>query len=115
MKFNVRRVSLYEGKPCAEAYQDTYTYVDRRSTDDPKKIPAYVGLSTDWWYKEGKNHRIIDGEIARDFPDSEAWFVDINSLEELLVFQKKYGSLVIENFYRNSEILSIEICDDYRE
>ncbi len=36
------------------------------------------------------------------------WFIDINTLEELMAFQKRYEELVL-----NSD--SIEIYDDYRE
>jgi len=36
------------------------------------------------------------------------WFIDINTLEEFMAFQKRYGQLVL-----NSN--TIEIYDDYRE
>lgn len=116
MKFAVRRTSGWEGSPCDEAYQDTYTYVDRRSADDPRKIPAYQHLSNqDWWYGEGNNHRIVDGQIARDFEGRKGWFIDINSLDELLAFQEKYGRLVIESMFGSMDTVEIEIYDSYRE
>ncbi len=46
----------------------------------------------------------------------EGWFIEINSLEELLEFQKKYDEeLVISRDNLNKNLIEIEIYDSYRE
>jgi hypothetical protein len=66
--------------------------IDRRCCDEPVKIPAYNGnkkkADADW-YNEGKNHRVVNGYIERDF-DDEFYIIEINTLEDLLNFQDKY-------------------------
>jgi len=116
MKFHIDRTSKWENTemPCEEAFKDTYTRVDIRTTDDPAAIHAYSGR-TDWWYNEGQNHRVLNGHIARDYPDETGWFVNIDSLEDLLRFADKYGQLVIEETYGDPNLRSIEIYDTYRE
>ena len=42
------------------------------------------------------------------------WKVQLNTLEDILNFSKKYGELIIDNSY-NEGNPSIEIYDDYRE
>lgn len=66
--------------------------IDRRFTDDPAKIPFYKGnkeKAEKDWYGTGKNHRIVNGRIERDF-DDEFFIIEINTLEDLLNFQEKY-------------------------
>jgi len=70
--------------------------IDRRTSDEPVGIPFYRGnkeLADQDWYGEGKNHRVIDGHIERDF-DDEFLVIELNSLEDLLEFQKKYETNV---------------------
>ena len=43
------------------------------------------------------------------------WFIDINTLEELINFKNKYGELVLQNSIYNEDIIVIEIYDTYRE
>lgn len=42
-------------------------------------------------------------------PKETAWWVELNSLEELMAFSARYGALVVDDGP------SIEIYDDYRE
>lgn len=42
------------------------------------------------------------------------WKVQLDTLEDILNFSKKYGELIIDSSYDN-ENPSIEIYDDYRE
>lgn len=111
MEFLVSRTSTWDGKPCEEAYRKPFTHVDQRNTDDPHKLPGILG---DTWYEEGRNHRIVDGYITRDF-DTEGWFVEIADLDALIAFYAKYGSLVLTPHYKNQYIPEIEIYDGYRE
>lgn len=66
--------------------------IDRRTTDAPEKIPFYKGNKIEAdndWYGEGKNHRVVNGMIERDF-DDEFFVIEINTLEDLINFQEKY-------------------------
>ena len=50
--------------------------------------------------------------------ETQEYNIEINTLEELVAFAKKYGKLVFydDNFYgKEKDIPSIEIYDDYRE
>lgn len=112
MKYMITRTSMFEGIPCEEAYLDTYIRIDERTVSDPKNLN--FKLDKEEWYKTGENHRVENGHIKRDFKN-EAYFIDINSLEELNKLHEKYGDLVISNSWNNTSIPSIEIYDDYRE
>lgn len=49
------------------------------------------------------------------FEDGPNWTIEINSLEELIAFRKKYGEIIL-TASRYPEIDNeIEIYDDYRE
>jgi len=113
MKFLVGRTSLAfheNNKPCEGAYYDSYIHIDERTVDDPAKIGPTIGRS-EWWYSRGTNHRIEDGHIKRDVEDKR-WFVDIDSLEDLLDFVSRNSrSIVLSTF----DFPEIEIYDDYRE
>jgi len=70
--------------------------IDRRTTDDPSKIPFYKGnkeLADKDWYERGRNHRVVNGMIERDF-DEDFLIIELNSLEDLLEFQIKYKTNV---------------------
>lgn len=120
MEFMVSRTSLCgsDEKPCEEAVKKPYIEIEERTVDDPVKIGIYGGdakKANSDWYGYGSNHRVEDGHIKRDFP-AEGWFITINSLEELMAFQEKYGNLVLQKSYNNpSSIPEIEIYDSYRE
>jgi hypothetical protein len=113
MRFAICRTSCYrDTKPCKEAYQIDSVRVDERTVADPAKLPGQDGTE---WYKHGTNHRVEKGHIFRDF-EVKLWVVDIDSLEKLLKFEKKYGSLIIEQKdWRSKDLLTLEIYDDYRE
>lgn len=117
MKFMVSRTSSFEGKPCKEAIFEKYVRVDRRAASTPEEIPAFKNYpNTDWWYKEGRNHRKIGkNTIARDF-DDDGWFIEVNSIDELMKLQKKYGEFIIKGPYWGTGYdAELEIYDDYRE
>ena len=116
MKFMVRRTSTHgDGKPCKEAFEEEYVYIDERTIGDPRKIPVGEGCDdTSWWYDEGKNHRVEKGRIRRDFVET-GWFIELDSLSKLLAFIDKRGEVIIGESWNNPEIYQIEIYDDYRE
>ncbi len=97
MKFIVSRttVSLTENrKPCDEAVEEELTPLDYRtvrSIDEAKKKIWFKD-----WYEGGVNHRTEGGMIVCDKRTGEKhWVVDIDSLDELLAFQNKYGEIEI--------------------
>ena len=69
------------------------------------------------WLSKGVNHKAYKGRIQREFPDgAEGHFIEINSIEELLEFQRKVGSeLIITSATNNESIPAIEIYNYYRE
>ena len=117
MKFHVSRTSQWdhEEPPCAEAFRDTYTRIDTRTTDDPAKITAHRKKSTAWWYNNGTNHRVENGQIKRDFPGESQWAIELSDLDALIAFMHRYGSLVIETHWDNPGTVELEIYDNYRE
>ena len=76
-----------------------------------------VTRTSDYWSKEKpykncfpiKYHNYINSQIE------DCWGIEINTLEELMEFQKDVGSDLILITYAHSEIPEIEIYDDYRE
>jgi hypothetical protein len=88
MKFQITRSSSGDGdeKPCEEAFKDTY---------------LAKGYVTENWEVEDTN--------------VEDWFVEINSLKELIEFEEKYGAIIIGTAFYNDDILEIEIYDSHRE
>lgn len=112
MKFLVTRTSDWLGKPCEEAYKAEYARLDIRRFKTPEE---YNRKFKDKWEERGNNHRINErGLIQREFTDND-WFIDINTLDELLKFKDKYGSIVIEDSFENKSITSLEIYDSHRE
>jgi hypothetical protein len=115
MKFRVSRTSIWsEAFPCEEAKKEPYIRIDRRTSDAPEKIPAFAGKDPEWWYSEGRNHRVVNGMIEREF-DTEGWFIEINTLEELMAFEGKYGKVIVSRAPDADNMNTIEIYDGWRE
>lgn len=114
MKFHISRTSdgIDEMQPHEKAYKDKYIHIDSRYTDDSNKLNHKE--DRDNWYNKGNNHRVENGHIKRDFQE-ESWFIDIDSLKELIDFLNEVGSIVVTKFIWNEDIPEIEIYDDYRE
>jgi hypothetical protein len=88
-----------EDKPFMDCELKEITLVDERMVDDPSKVIYFCG-ETDWWYKEGTNHRIENGHIKRDLV-KPGWCKEISSLEELLDIVKGRASLKISWYCEN--------------
>lgn len=78
-----------------------------------------VFRSSDWFGKPCENaykETSADLPTRQDWFDQD-WFVDINSLEELIAFQHSlHSSIIIESELDSPyDDLTIEIYDDYRE
>jgi hypothetical protein len=117
MKFMVARTSTWDSKPCEEAFEEEYVYIDERTVeDDPHKIPLNKGCEdVSWWYGKGKNHRVEGGRIKRDFVKT-GWFIELDDLPTLLAFSdKQKHKVMVGKSWGNPEIYEIEIYDDYQE
>lgn len=102
--------------PCEEAFEGVCTHVHARTCKTFEEYDERFGRVEGTWLSIGTNHRLIANGIARDEDPQECFFVELNSLEDLVAFQGKYGALVIQNRGDNAEgYLEIEIYDDYRE
>jgi hypothetical protein len=123
MKFVVYRTSSRSEKspPLPECQKELVIRRDTRTASRPEDIPAHRGQPSDWWYKNGKNHRVEDGCIVRDF-DDEVWVLEVRSLEDLVAISKREsGSLIIGGGSQHrklgqiEDLPSLEIYDAYRE
>ena len=126
-KFAVRRTSAHraddEEQPVKGAVREACLWVDRRTFKTPEEHDRR-GMPTPWASK-GKNHRLTDDGIERDF-DHEAWFIDIPDIEELMTLAKREGELVVSPSEGHASDVgraarpvanfpTIEIYDDWRE
>ena len=112
-EFVCTRTSLFDDEkpPHPSARIVSYERVDLRTIDDPMKSP-YIGAA---WYESGRNHRVENGMIARDF-DDERWVIEIDTMEELLEFVGESGEVVLSvNDHGLTPCMEIEIYDSYRE
>ena len=108
MKFIVKRNHLLDSeRPCDDAVLEKYMRIDRRTTNDPAKVPAYGG-KTGWWYNTGVNHRIDNGRITREIED-EAWFLDIDQVPYFSHLAQLYGPITIASFYNAPEHVIITL------
>ncbi len=107
----VQRTSdcLQDQCPCEGAERRSIARIDRRIVDDPAKVPAFIG-QRDWWFKEGTNHRIENGGIARDMGSTEVWMMDVADVWD---FVRKHGDCIVS--INDDGFRCVEIYDDYRE
>jgi len=106
MKFIVsrKRVSVTGSKRvCDEAKQEDLTPLDYRTVKSLEEAKKKVWYKD--WLKGGINHREEDGMVVCDKKEkARHWVIEINSLEELLAFQSKYGSIMISNSLPYKEV-----------
>lgn len=118
MKFEIKRTSLWNDNipPCENAYSEEAITLDRRTVST-----IHEAKSRDWfnsWYNGGTNHREEDGMIVCDRKDkSKRWFIDVNSLDDLINLSRNNDASLILSTYTNIKDVScsVEIYDDYRE
>lgn len=106
MKYQITRTSLFgKQQPCSEAVREPIIREDHRTWKSVEAIPTDQARTE--WLANGRNHRVDRGPrggavgIARDF-DDEAWFITINTLEELMALYEKYGDLLLRASWENS-------------
>ncbi|HCC53808.1 MAG TPA: hypothetical protein DEQ20_02625 [Desulfobulbaceae bacterium] len=99
MKFIIKRskMSMTENRQvCDEAVQEKLTLLDYRSVGSMEEAQKKIWFKD--WIADGINHREEDGMVVCEKKEKPSpWVVDIASLEELLIFQDKYGEITIAN------------------
>lgn len=120
MKFIVERASRggCDGKqmPCEGAYLGSIIHVETRTLHTPEEFDAKFSHFEGKWISVGTNHRINkDGWITRDKGTVMVWFIEINTIDELIEFCNKNGDVVIEDCAWNTSHKKILIYDDYIE
>jgi len=117
MKFKIQRISEFSKKPSTEARSEEHGYIDWRTakTLDEAKLPKNKHWA-DQFFASGINHREEIGMIARILRDRSICVIEVNTLEELLRLNDKYGSIILrhEDDYHGIA-RRLEIYDDYRE
>lgn len=120
MRFKIDRTSSSYGSeepPCTEAVRGTISSWDRRTFATAEEYDRTLALQDGYrWAARGLDHghyQQANGAqgIRRRF-ESEGWCVDIETLDELVAFSARYGSIIVE---ADDGFPSIEIYDDYRE
>ncbi len=112
-----KRTTPWGKKPCKETVKKQFMYIDRRTVETLKeaKLPKYKHWS-DQFFASGSNFREENGMIARDTELADVWVITLNTLDELMKFNHKYGDLILgfKDCYHGIEN-TLEIYDDYRE
>lgn len=79
----------------------------------------FVVSSTSGGYREQPCEEAKRGSIEREnkiySATADVWFVEINTLEELIKFYEENGDIIIKDCFWNKSYTEIEIYDDYRE
>ena len=105
------RASTWGGKPCDEAEEVPFVRVDRRKVGD-SEAERHVQAE---WDMLGRNHRVENGELCRDFDDNR-WMVRIDDGRALEAFCQKYGNVILMVNNSGAEpVYEIEIYDCHRE
>ena len=113
MEYLVTRTSFWnDEKPAKGCYKKEYITHDVRTLDSFEK---YAEKFKEKFKNRGFDHCINDrGYIQRSF-NSEGWFIELSTFDELNAFIEKYGDVIIGKHHANKNILEIEIYDSYRE
>ena len=94
-----------------------YTKIEVRTCSTFEEFDKRFSKMEGTWLSKGVNHKTSKGRIQREFPNgAEGYFIEINSIEELLEFQREVRSeLIITSAIDNESIPAIEIYNYYRE
>ena len=94
-----------------------YTKIEVRTCSTFEEFDKRFSRAEGAWLSKGINHKTSKGQIQREFPNgAEGYFIEINSIEELLEFQREVRSeLIITSAIDNESIPAIEIYNYYRE
>ena len=117
MEFLLTSTAWYVENRIPNAVIKKYKKVEVRYFSSFEEFDKRLSWREGTWLSKGVNHKMSKGRIQREFPNgAEGHFIEINSIEELLEFQKKVGSeLIITSATNNESIPAIEIYNHYRE
>jgi len=106
MKFIVSRQKTKvgsNGRPCDEARQEELTPLDYRMVGSLKEAEEKVWYRD--WLEGGTGHREENGMVVCERKEKvKRWVVELNTLEALIDFQRKYGSITIQDSTPYSEV-----------
>lgn len=122
MRFRVTRTSAkYDGEsPCHGATPGEVERWDIRTFKSAEQYDAKLGHEGRWT-ERGTDHQVIYGPggetrgIKRKVDPEHGWFIDFDSLADLLAFHEEHGDLVIETDERSGSVPTIQIYDEWRE
>ena len=115
MLFEITKTSLWgEDKPIDNCFPIKLTRVDTRHFSS---FEEYDKNNKTKWTDEGTNHRVLpNGYIARDMGEKDAWGININSMNDLVMLMKEVKEeLVLGTSWIDNTTPRIEIYDTWRE
>lgn len=117
MEFLLTSTSGWVENRIPNAVIKKYTKIEVRTCSTFEEFDKRFSRTEGTWLSKGVNHKTSKGRIKREFPNgAEGHFIEINSIEELLEFQKEVRSeLIITLATDNESIPAIEIYNNYRE
>lgn len=76
-----------------------------------------ITRTSDFWGIEKNKpcEEAVKRQVIYNNEKRTRWCVEINNLDELLAFNKKYGDLILSRTESEPSYPEIEIYDDYRE
>ncbi len=124
MKFEIRRTSSYDGKPCDEAKEATVRLRwDERTfptlEEWEKRFPEdFISRTTRKIVRQ--ENRENTSAMLIDTAPCSFWYINVTTMAQLMQFIKKYGEVIVDapekRWEDAPEVLgTIEIYDDYRE
>ena len=117
MEFLLTSTSGWVENQISNAVIKKYTKIEVRGCSTFEEYDKRFSRIEGNWLSKGVNHKTSKGRIQREFPNgAEGHFIEINSIEELLEFQREVrDELVITSASDNESIPAIEIYNYYRE
>lgn len=118
MKYIVERTSDMNNKipPCEGVYKGKAEYIQTRTCSE-NYFNEHHSEREGLWRDHGFDHKETEnGWITRRMEDVDVWFIDLNTMDDLMKFiENNGGSVVIEKYWQNEKDWCIEIYDGYRE
>ena len=104
MIYELQRASNYK-VGCDESYSKTL----KKTISFPAPVKSRYN-----WFDFGENHREENGRLLKEI-DKDYFFIEINSMDELIALELKYGELIIGESDCGEAKFKIIIYDDYIE
>lgn len=101
---------------CIPCFKKKYDYVEIRTCSSFAEFDEKFANEEGNWLSKGTNHRINEkGYVERTFKDgATGWFVDLNSIDELVELTKKLNSSIriVKDYCNNEDVMMIEFSSD---